>query len=87
MDSSVTNFPARAKPITPHNTNQLTDHDDQEHDQTVFCGTGGVVSCVPSGNPDDTPVDFLVPDGGFVPVKVRIVLATGTTADDLVGLF
>ena len=53
--------------------------------KALYIGTGGDLAIVPV---DGTgPVTFRnLPDGGMLDVRVRAVLATGTTAADLVGL-
>jgi len=53
--------------------------------KAIFVGTGGtiVLRAVESAN----DVTFRnVPDGSILDVRVRAIRATGTTADDIVGL-
>lgn len=53
--------------------------------RALYVGTGGDIVLVCAG--DDTPVTFInVPTGTILPVCARIVLNTGTTAADMVGL-
>jgi hypothetical protein len=54
---------------------------------TVYVGTGGTVSVVPIGGSTSQSVEFVVPDGGLVPVECRYVRFTGTDASNMVGLF
>jgi len=84
---TLTGFPGCAKSITPSNVNPLTDLDGNVRAQTVYAGGAGTVRVVPVGNSIAEPVDFVVPDGGLVPVEVNYVFSTGTTATGLVGLF
>ena len=81
----VTGFPAVAKAITPSDAVPLTNYEGDPVSMTVYVGTGGTVSVIPIGNDISQPVDFVVPDGGLVPVEVWYVRFTNTTATDLVG--
>lgn len=83
----VTGFPAVAKAITPSDSEPLRDYLGLERAMTVYVGTGGNVSVIPIGNNFSSPVTFVVPDGGLVPVECNYVRSTGTDATDLVGLF
>lgn len=83
----VTGFPALAKAITPSNVTQLLDYDNRPVAMTVYVGVEGDVAVVPVGNTVAQPVTFKVPAGGLIPVEVTWVLATGTTANGLVGLY
>jgi len=54
----------------------------------LYVGTGGTIRVVMSGkrNASDA-IDFVnVPNGSFLPVTVDFVLATGTTASDIISL-
>lgn len=84
-ESTITAFPPSAKAITPNDSTDLTDHNGQPVGMTVFCGTGGDIVVIPIGNAN--AVTFVVGDGAILPVEVKRVLSTGTTATDLVGLF
>lgn len=51
----------------------------------LFVGTGGTLRLKLFN--DTGTVDYKnIPDGSFVPLHVKAVFATGTTADDIVGL-
>lgn len=54
--------------------------------KALYVGTAGVLVCIPVDNADNESVSFTVPQGPF-PVQVRRVLATGTTADNIVALY
>jgi hypothetical protein len=85
---SFTGYPLFAKAITPHNDNNLTNYTGAETAQYVFVGVTGNVVCLPAGNPDGSTVTFSsLEAGSFVPVLCRRVLATGTTATGLIGIF
>lgn len=76
----VTSMPLRAEAITP------SDATVYELGRTIIVGTAGDVVVEPyvGGN----TVTFKVGgDGGVIPVVVRRVLATGTTASDMVGVY
>lgn len=87
LPTVVTGFPALAKAITPSNVTPLMDYDNRPRAMTVYVGTAGDVAVVPVGNAFAQSVVFKVPAGGLVPVEVTYVLATGTDAGSLVGLF
>lgn len=76
-----TEFPDKAAAVTPSNTTRFKTR------STIFVGVGGNVAVIPWGNPKDTPVIFAVGDGGVVPVLVRAVLATSTTATTMVRVY
>lgn len=84
-ESVITAYPPCAKAISPSDSEDLTGHDGNPVGMTVYCGTGGDIAVIPIGNTES--VTFVVGDGGMVPVEVKRVLSTGTTAADLVGLF
>lgn len=84
---STTNFPFRASAITPDDDAVLLDKEGRPHWMTIYVGTAGNVHVQPAGNEDGDTVVFAVQDGGFVPVRVTKVLATLTTALELVGVF
>lgn len=53
---------------------------------TVYCGSAGNIAVVPeNGNPSVTFSN--VPAGQVLPCRVVQVLATGTTATSLVGVY
>ena len=83
----VTGFPALAKAITPSDVTPLMDYENNTRAMTVYVGTAGIVRCVPVGNSYAQTVDFKVPAGGLVPVEVKYVFSSGTTALDMVGIF
>ena len=53
--------------------------------KALYVGTGGDIALIPVRN-TDTVIFRNVPDGAILDVRVRAVLATGTTAANLVGL-
>lgn len=87
LDQTVTVYPPSAKSITPHNTDLLTDYNDDPVNMYVFVGVAGDVVCDPAGNPTGQTITFTLEAGDFVPVACKRVLATGTTATGLVGIF
>lgn len=65
--------------ITPHDTNEL-----EEMTRAVYVGAGGSIALQMHSGANVTLVG--VASGTFLPVRVRKVLATGTTAGSIVGL-
>lgn len=83
----VTGFPWCAKPVTPHDSNELVNWQDEPQAQTVLASVGGSIKVLPLGNAPGQEVTFIVTAGDVVPVLCRRVLATGTTASSLIGLY
>lgn len=83
----VTRFPVCGKAITPDDTDALTNHQGDAQPQTVYVGADGDVVVVPAGNDIDQTLTFSLLAGQVVPVICSHVLATGTTATGLIGLF
>lgn len=51
----------------------------------IYVGTGGTVTLLSLRG--EAPVTFVnVPDGSVLDVRARVVMATGTTASNLIGL-
>lgn len=76
---AITKFPFNAKAVTPSNTDTFS------QPVSIFVGTGGTVTVTPAGGQSD--VQFTIPTGGFVPVLVTAVKATGTGALLLVAVY
>lgn len=76
LDSS-----ANADEITPHDTNELA----FGRTRGLYIGTGGDVAV--RNLRGNTVVFANVPDGSILPIRVDRVLATATTATDIVGLW
>lgn len=75
----VTSFPLHAEAITP------SDSIEYGRGRQVFAGDAGEVTVEPFyGN---NTVTFSLEAGQYVPVVCRRVLATGTTATGLVGVY
>lgn len=83
----VTGFPHCAKAITPSNTVDLQNYAGQDQHMTIRVGAGGAVKYLPLGNADGDFITQTFADGEYIPVLVRRVFATGTTATGLVGYF
>lgn len=66
--------------ITPHDTNLLSNVT-----RGIYVGTGGDVAVVSIRG--TTAVFANVPDGSVLEIRARQILATGTTATDLVALW
>lgn len=68
--------------ITPHNTNNIGTY----LPKAIYVGTGGNITM--QLEKDSAAVLFSnIPDGSILPVRPRIVKATGTTASGIVALF
>ena len=69
-----------AQPVIPSDAEPLP-----EASRALYIGTGGDITLVLTA--DTNPVTLKnVPAGMLLPVRVKQVLATGTTASDLVAL-
>lgn len=65
--------------VTPHDSNELS-----TIPRAIFVGTGGDVSII--AQDDSSPVTLKVQGGTLLPVRAKIIRATGTTATDIVGM-
>lgn len=84
MSSPFDNDPAtHVAAVTPSDANDLPNVS-----RALYVGTGGdVVLIGANASPQATGVTFKnVPAGAILPVKARKVLATGTTASNIVAL-
>lgn len=89
---AITGFPLCSKAVTPHDTNELTNYDSETVAQTIVVYGAGDIVVVPAGNAaantDTYTVSAAAADAGFtLPVLVRIVKSTGTTATVIKGYF
>jgi hypothetical protein len=78
---TIPRFPGSGQTITP------SDVDRFETPVTVYCGGGGTVVVRPANHPDDTVPFVGIPTGQPVPILVLGVMATGTTATNLVAVY
>lgn len=69
----------RLRAVTPHDTNEL-----EFVAKALFVGTGGTISII--AQEDTAAVSLTVATGSIVPVRAKIVRATGTTATGIVAL-
>lgn len=70
-----------AAAITPHNSNSLPDTP-----RALYIGTGGTLVLIPAGQ--TTSVTLVnVASGQVLPIRATHVLATGTTATNIVALW
>ena len=77
---SLTSPPEHAVAITPDDDTPLT-----HVTRALFVGTGGDVAVVMTGSGSVKLAN--VPSGTLLPIRVERVLATGTTAGNIVGLW
>lgn len=82
QDANTPIFPGMAAAITKDDNNFFSP-------SAVYVGTGGTVVCVPADAPSDaTTVTFVgVQSGQMLPVMVKAIKATGTTASDFVRVY
>jgi hypothetical protein len=76
---AVTAFPRFAAAVTPSDVTVF------DSPNMIFVGGPGPVTVMPWGG--GPAVQFLMQAGGYVPVQVRQVMATGTSATSLVRVF
>lgn len=79
IDVNTSKFPKYAAVVTPSDATVFTEP------STVFVGTGGNVAVVPWGG--STPVIFTMASSTVVPVLVKQVMSTDTTAADMVRVY
>lgn len=78
---SIDSVAENAFAVTPSDANDLP-----TATRSAFIGTGGNLTCILVG--DDTAVTFHnVVGGTILPIRLKKVLAAGTTAADIVGLY
>ena len=78
--ATIPRFPGAGQVVIPHDVDRF---DTPVH---VYCGGGGTVYVRPANHPDDT-VPFVIQDGQTVPMLVLGVMATDTTATDMVAVY
>ena len=76
---TVTAPATRVAPVVPSDTVALTDIP-----KALYVGTGGALAIEAARGGS---ASFRVGDGTVLPVRARLVKATGTTAADIVALF
>lgn len=77
---TLTSPPERAVAIAPDDDTPLT-----HVTRALFVGTGGDVAVVMTGS--GSVILANVPSGTLLPIRVERVLATGTSAGNIVGLW
>ena len=77
--SQRTSFPRMAATVSPSDVTVFSEP------STIFVSTGGAVAVVPWDG--SAGVTFTMPDGSVIPVLVKQVLGTGTTASGLVRVY
>lgn len=71
-----------AAAVTPNDSTDLT-----TYAKALYVGVTGDVVVLPVGNADGASVTFKAHPVGYMPVMVRRVLSTGTTATNILALF
>lgn len=77
---SVSAPAARARAVTPHDSNPLPDVP-----KALYFGSGGTITMRGSGDTADA-VWTNVPSGSVIPFRPSHIRATGTTASDILAL-
>ncbi len=66
--------------VTPHNTTELTNVS-----RAIYVGVGGNITALMA---DDTVILFTaVPQGTLLPIRVKRINSTGTTATTMISLY
>jgi hypothetical protein len=71
----------RAASVTPSDASDLS-----SYARGLYVGGTGDLVVIPVGNADGAPVTFKAHPIGYMPVAVRRVLATGTTATNILAI-
>lgn len=79
--SQVASQARGAAAVTPSNTVDLS-----PYAKALYIGVAGDVTVIPVTNDDASPVTFPNHPVGYMPVQVRRVMVTGTTALGIVAL-
>lgn len=69
----------RLRAITPHDTNEL-----DFVPKALYVGVGGTISII--AQEDTAAVSLTVTSGAIIPVRAKIVRATGTTATGIIAM-
>jgi hypothetical protein len=84
----------RIRPVTPSDSNDVTNSAGDNapaYAVALYVGAAGNISIIAAGDASNagqgTPVTFVAMPIGWVPIQVRRVRATGTTATSIVGLY
>lgn len=76
----------RAKAVTPSDTDNLVYAEGtDEREAVLYVGTGGDLKILTEGGDEVTLPN--VQDGSFIPISIKRVYSTDTTADDIVALW
>ena len=78
---SATNQARQAVEVTPSDGTDLA-----QYAKALYIGVSGDLTIIPLEAEDDTGVLFKDHPAGYMPVMVRRVLATGTSATNIVAL-
>lgn len=84
--SNLNNWQAASGPATSAFTITPSDTENLDQVARLYVGTSGNLTVTLSGMPDGTSVTLPGVPAGFAPLLVKRVWATGTAADNLVGL-
>lgn len=83
----VTGFPSCARTIAPNNATDLQNFEGEAVSMYVRAESAGTIAVIPAGNDNANTVTFTLAAGEFVPCRVKRVLATGTTAASITGVW
>lgn len=76
-----------SKAVTPSDSTDFTEAFAPRGEASLFIGTGGDVKVIMAGDNSDASVTFKnVPSGTFLPIVVKRVYSTGTTASNILAI-
>lgn len=73
--------------IVPSDTELLKDFDGKPVAMEVFCVGKGEVKFLPNGNPEGEFIRLKVKKGDILPCEVSQVFETGTTVEEMYGIY
>lgn len=77
-------------PYQPRSVTAVTPSDSTDLDpycKALYIGVAGDVTVIPKINADSASVTFKAHPVGYMPIQVRRVLSTGTTATNILALY
>lgn len=86
--ASATSPALKFAAVTPSDTNNLALGSNSMYARGLYIGGAGNVAVVSAADDTETPVVFVgVPAGTVLPIQVRAVMSTSTTATNIVALY
>ena len=86
--ASATSPALKFAAVTPSDSANLALGPNSMYARALYVGGAGNVTVVSAADDTETPVTFTaVPAGSILPIQVRAVMSTGTTATAIVALY